>query len=283
MPQDARPRAPAVLSGEGTRCARGFAGEPCTTDWPDTLESCLTRTPLVRGRSGCSLSMAAGSGASSPQPCSPSSSAAASGRIGEMFDLIAGTSTGGILALGLTTPDPAKPGRAPLPRRGPRRPLRGEGARDLQELALVPIAHLSSRSSEASTRSAASRRPCGRTSGKPASKTRSPRSSITSYDLESRDSWFLARHKARETPTAISPSARSRARRRPRRPTSGPNGCSASRRPRWSTAACSRTTRRCAPTSRRSSSTASRTSWSSRSAPARPRNRSTTCKRAPGG
>src|SRR5256885_11709973 len=36
-------------------------------------------------------------------------------RIGEIFDLIAGTSTGGILALGLPTPDPANPGQPPYP------------------------------------------------------------------------------------------------------------------------------------------------------------------------
>lgn len=118
-------------------------------------------------------------------------------RIGEVFDLIAGTSTGGILALGLTTPDPANPG---MPRyraldlvalyaeKGPTIFGRSLLHRLITLFGLFGSKY-AVRGLEATLRTffAESRL-----------KDAVTEVVITSYDLESRDSWFLARHKARE-------------------------------------------------------------------------------------
>jgi uncharacterized protein len=116
-------------------------------------------------------------------------------RIGEMFDLIAGTSTGGILALGLTTPDPVDPAQ-------PR-----YSAQDLVDLyvdkgrvifrsslwyRLVTLFGLFGSKYAVSGLDRTLRDYFGDARLKDAV----TEVLITSYDLESRDSWFLARHKA---------------------------------------------------------------------------------------
>jgi patatin-like phospholipase/acyl hydrolase len=124
--------------------------------------------------------------------------------VGEMFDLIAGTSTGGILALGLTTPDPANPGN-PRYRAEEIAGLYREHGHAIFNRSpwyrLLTLSGLFGSKFEAGGLDSV----LAAYFGDARLKDAITEVLVTSYDLQSRDSWFLARHKARHDPSSDFP------------------------------------------------------------------------------
>ena len=120
-------------------------------------------------------------------------------RIAEMVDLVAGTSTGGILACGLTRPGPD--GAPLLQRRGARRDLRRGGPADLPPRPAEADLLRRGAGSTSATRTTGSTPRSSATSATSGSRTCSPTCSSTAYDIEDRFAFFFRSARARNDPT----------------------------------------------------------------------------------
>jgi patatin-like phospholipase/acyl hydrolase len=119
-------------------------------------------------------------------------------RAAHLFDLIAGTSTGGILALGLVTPD--EKGEPKYSAADLCRLYEKEGKRIFERSLwhrAIALENLIDEKYEASGLESVLRKYFGDTRLKDAV----TEVLVTSYELETREPWFFARHKARSDPS----------------------------------------------------------------------------------